>query len=437
MSKQLIGIGAAANDGTGDTLRDAFTKVNSNSNELYKMGYLGLGAKTAQIDFFGDSLAGTSSGIQAALNAAATYWAPGLNINLRDSYAVGGSAVATLVSAQLPAFQAAIAGGKALPDIVAIQHYGTDDDSTYTKALALYQAQVDFVDAVKAMGVPLVIMCAPMPETGAFPVGRTIIGTLVSEYCAANSGVVFFDWFSSGAAVATANPTEVLWKTNYSTDGGHPGSLGNFYAGRALANLLTPIVGRVEPRTLVSTRYSNSSLNTEFYSFEGPEGNFLGTSGKLNGALDSGVAGSSTVANNFWEITAPAGVTVVPSIVTDSEGHRNQRMVLSGTPAATGSILLRYANGFLPRNAMSYRSQAVVKATDLVGCTGLDYNQTNPGYTHPLPTLNGTFLLRDLKPIATGSNGGSYSGDFRVGVFAGTPISGTVDVSRAYRYKVA
>lgn len=35
MSKQTIGIGSAANDGTGDTLRDAFDKVNDNFNELY------------------------------------------------------------------------------------------------------------------------------------------------------------------------------------------------------------------------------------------------------------------------------------------------------------------------------------------------------------------------------------------------------------------
>lgn len=35
MTKQLISIGTTANDGTGDTLRDAGTKMNSNFNELY------------------------------------------------------------------------------------------------------------------------------------------------------------------------------------------------------------------------------------------------------------------------------------------------------------------------------------------------------------------------------------------------------------------
>ena len=35
MTKQTIGIGSTANDGTGDPLRDAFDKVNDNFNEVY------------------------------------------------------------------------------------------------------------------------------------------------------------------------------------------------------------------------------------------------------------------------------------------------------------------------------------------------------------------------------------------------------------------
>ena len=35
MAKQIINIGSAANDGTGDPLRSAFDKINDNFNELY------------------------------------------------------------------------------------------------------------------------------------------------------------------------------------------------------------------------------------------------------------------------------------------------------------------------------------------------------------------------------------------------------------------
>lgn len=39
MTKQTIGIGSVANDGTGDAIRTAFTKVNENFNELYAIGF--------------------------------------------------------------------------------------------------------------------------------------------------------------------------------------------------------------------------------------------------------------------------------------------------------------------------------------------------------------------------------------------------------------
>ena len=37
MAQQIIDIGAAANDGTGDTLRDGADKINDNTNELYSL----------------------------------------------------------------------------------------------------------------------------------------------------------------------------------------------------------------------------------------------------------------------------------------------------------------------------------------------------------------------------------------------------------------
>ena len=35
MAKQIINIGASANDGTGDPLRNAFDKANDNFTEVY------------------------------------------------------------------------------------------------------------------------------------------------------------------------------------------------------------------------------------------------------------------------------------------------------------------------------------------------------------------------------------------------------------------
>ena len=41
MTQQVINIGASANDGTGDPLRQAFTKINNNFSELYARGAAG------------------------------------------------------------------------------------------------------------------------------------------------------------------------------------------------------------------------------------------------------------------------------------------------------------------------------------------------------------------------------------------------------------
>jgi len=41
MAQQVINIGAAANDGTGDPLRTCFDKINDNFNELYAKGPAG------------------------------------------------------------------------------------------------------------------------------------------------------------------------------------------------------------------------------------------------------------------------------------------------------------------------------------------------------------------------------------------------------------
>lgn len=41
MAQQVINIGAAANDGTGDPLRDCFDKINDNFTELYAKGPAG------------------------------------------------------------------------------------------------------------------------------------------------------------------------------------------------------------------------------------------------------------------------------------------------------------------------------------------------------------------------------------------------------------
>ena len=56
MVQQVINIGSAANDGTGDPLRTAFTKANQNFTELYGKGVAG-----ANFDFTDNTLSSTNT----------------------------------------------------------------------------------------------------------------------------------------------------------------------------------------------------------------------------------------------------------------------------------------------------------------------------------------------------------------------------------------
>lgn len=67
MAQQVIGVGAAANDGTGDPLRTAFTKINANTAELY--GLVGSASLTAAT--LGIYLSTMTSGGSGTANATA------------------------------------------------------------------------------------------------------------------------------------------------------------------------------------------------------------------------------------------------------------------------------------------------------------------------------------------------------------------------------
>ena len=72
MTQQIINVGANANDGTGEPLRDAFTAVNENFSEVYAAGPVGTNVKisgnivTTTVTNQGLTLAGNGIGnIQA------------------------------------------------------------------------------------------------------------------------------------------------------------------------------------------------------------------------------------------------------------------------------------------------------------------------------------------------------------------------------------
>ena len=67
MTQQIIGVGAVANDGSGDPLRTAFTKINENFTEIYN-----LGAPGSNLDLSGNQITATNSNGDIELAPAGT-----------------------------------------------------------------------------------------------------------------------------------------------------------------------------------------------------------------------------------------------------------------------------------------------------------------------------------------------------------------------------
>ena len=67
MAQQTVSIGSAANDGTGDPLRTAFTKINSNFTELYGASPFG-----QQISITGNQISANSSNADLVLSGSGT-----------------------------------------------------------------------------------------------------------------------------------------------------------------------------------------------------------------------------------------------------------------------------------------------------------------------------------------------------------------------------
>jgi hypothetical protein len=433
---------------------DLGSKARATINSSARAVQLAAGGRQAIIDTFGDSISGNgATGLGGVFRAAAFYWAPGLNIQIRTGYGRGGSLSAELIAnqgpntAQLTLFQNAIAGGASLPDICAIQTH-SNDNFTAANALSFAENQITFANAVLAMGVPLVIICSSVPKatSGADQSGRMTINSLLRRYADLTPGVVFFDWFSEAFDPNAAFSSSITpWNSvfgGYSTDGVHPTGGAAFFAGKAMADLLLNIVGRVQPRTMANIRYADTNANTRWNNLLGPEGNFQGTGGQLNGVDDANVAGTANTQNNRWQITTPAGVTVTPSIITDANGVRQQRMVLSGTPSANGQIILRYNNNYQPVTSALFERQAILDVTNLAGISEFSAmgvigpSWSPPSATGVFPTHSGKWFMRTINGPQTFSSGGAQNYDVSLNVLNGVPVSGTVDVSRCCVYQV-
>lgn len=441
MTKQLIGIGAAPNDGTGDNLRTAFGKANTNFNELYGMSQLAMSGRTATIMGFGDSFAGTTETgggfLAVAIRWARAFWAPGLDVRMVPGYAVGGT-----LSTDLPNQYANYIAGGVVPDIAVISTFQNDSgtlDPNFVARAALYKT---FVDNLLSSGVRLVIVtsCAPpgssVKERMNMTLKKMVEDTPGTAYCDLYAETINPAYISGGTTLDAwrSSPDNII---RWTVDGTHPSAEACKAWGRALAEILSPICRRVTPIVSNNDLFDRSSATLK-HANAIRAGNMNGTSGRLNGVDNSGVAGFAANGDSRWNITTTNGVVCTPSIITGNDGIRRQRMVVSGTVAGSpyGTLALTYSPGYLPLpNSAPYYGQSVIDLDTVVGLCGIQASSIcesfEPSGTDPQYELRpfvGRLFSRVWSTAAADGNAGDRTVKFNFR--NGATISGTIDVGQ-------
>lgn len=474
MTKQLIGIGAAPNDGTGDNLRTAFGKANANFNELYSaVEQLGL-SRPPILGFAGDSIAGQFGLLQSldlspigfalyALahrdviydkTAAATDGSGGYD------FSVGGSPSSYLITNYLSNGNAlAKLQAKAVkPDILFVQSIQNDAMSgNASSGDGFVQNVKTFVAGALAAGVGLVVICPRPPYNG--QVGANVpqthqhVNNSLAKYARDTTGVVFLDYIPLIKAISDANEnngasSKVAYRGStvtgdYSGDGVHPSTLSS----RAIAPLVVPFLEQYCPpaRSRVDSFAAWHDTNYPYNNLYGRNGLMVGTGGQYNGVNNANVAGSAQSNGSRWTVTDTAGngVTLTPSLITHEDGFPRQRLTLGGTASADGSGNLTFAF-FSDVTSALFHSEAMIDFTNVLGLvnwrffifnsTALDVSMT----TSQLGAVNDKLFLRTFLP-RTLSNSGSSNKAITLNLFwkAGATPSGTIDVGRVGTFKAS
>lgn len=465
MSKQVIGIGATANDGTGDNLRAAFTKANANFDELYRADEIVGLRRRPILAWAGDSIANqyglphdlSSSPIAFALMALTNrnfYWdgtAGAMDGTGGYNFGVGGSPASYLTS-NYSSFGNALSKIQAKtvkPDIVFVQSMQNNALAGASSTVDGYvQSYKDFCAGALAAGVRL---CAILPR----PPYNSTAGTLVpqnhqyannslAEYARATPGVIFIDYLPQVKAVSDANENNgtssfVGWRGtsvlgSYSNDGTHPHAM----TARMAAPLFVPVLERFG-RPVTSRVSSFAAWDNAAYPFNnilGRNGLMVGTSGRYNGSNNTAVAGSAASNNNRWSVTDSAGqgVTLTPSIVTHADGFARQRLTLGGTAAADGSASLAW-DFYADVTSALFNVEALLDFTDVIGLDTWTLNFMNATnfsqVVSQAGTINDKLFLRSMKPLTISNTGFANKPVSLILNFkSGATPTGTIDLGR-------
>ena len=192
MAQQTIGIGSAANDGTGDPLRTAFNKINDNFTELY-----GTSAFGQQITLSGNKVSSNVTNANLVLEASGTGAIEFEGFQIRDNHIEGTRSNEDI---------RITANGTGNIFVGAIKLNGTtfsSDDST----LITFAEGVDVTGALTGTSASL---STTLAVTGTTTLTKLAKGT-ASQALQMNAGATAPEWVTAGGGAFENNLFHILF----------------------------------------------------------------------------------------------------------------------------------------------------------------------------------------------------------------------------------
>ena len=421
----------------------------------YENGTLGGGGNAAElmqrpmtVGFAGDSIASgwkQRNGDSPLWWAASELWPCEYETVLATD--MPGTSSSTLISSQIAVLEAM----ETPPDVVIVQSIQNDYVGNIADADERFANYKQYAERAIAAGVSLVCLCSRPPKSSPPDSAAALqyLNRKIENYCRATPGMFYVDVMSVWRRKTVADTSGTPWHGTsgqsdaFSNDGVHP----TMSACRAAAPLIVPVLQKYARPTkpLISAPIDYDDATTPYGNLMGKEGLMIGTSGRLNGANNSGVAGSAANTFKRWEITDGNGITATPSIVIGPDGYRYQRIDLSGTASAEAKILMHHEY-LMDVSAGIFVAEATVIVSGLTGVKEIGFNaagfgpasgSSGYGSIQAIDLPNSTFRFRTEKTPHSNGNFSSRSNDIFVTFIPGTVVSGYIMVGHVDIHRVA
>lgn len=450
MAKQIINIGSAANDGTGDTIRNAGVKINSNFTEAYNQASIGLKAATVKLIADGDSKAGEAlraarwvdarTPLDVFISATPSLGIGGTTTGNTGSNLIAPSRLATMIAA----VQTEVAAGFAVDIVLTI---GTNDVGASTAPELPISNIKRYHNEFRNAGGRFLILMGIDPRNGNSALLHSV-NRSYQDYCRTVPDAFYVDtvpWLMAPASAST-NPLGGAGGTfgAVTTDGLHCSAYGTYQKSFALQPVMQAIYRPRDRTNLFAIDSYNATTS--------PRGNVFGSAGRMSAAGGTASftnSGTGTVtgtpplgwtANGTLDGTLGVSFSVVNVTDLNAYGVGNfsaVRMEFSGTPATTQTIGVQRFTGWTPSTTTPGKAEALMRFNSLTGLCAIGIQTINnsgqsnwfgttgtPNAADQLPAIDGLFENNFVVPTILANSG--YNIGFRF--IAGATVSGSVDL---------